>query len=234
MKRSVLVTGANRGLGLRLSEQLAASGHKVFVTSRNLAKVEAAIAGLVGDVTPLQLDITRQSDVYDVCDFLRKEGITLNVLVNNAGLNLEPTRLDPKPLNPFESPIETIKESMDVNFFGSYTVTRALFPFFDFEQRVDIINVSSGMGCLHEAGPGVPGYRIAKAAMNFMTVWLNAEFTGRNVFVNSACTGYMRTVLGGLDTGEPAEEALANLMWIIQKQPDIRGKFLRNCQVVPF
>jgi len=87
-QRIALVSGANRGLGLEVSRQLAAAGMTVLLGARNLAAGEKAAKALRregGDVTAVQLDVTAQADVDALAERIERDFGRLDVLVNNAG-----------------------------------------------------------------------------------------------------------------------------------------------------
>src|SRR5438105_1268439 len=95
MKRTVLVTGANRGIGLAIARQLSELGNSIFLGSRDLAAGEEAASSLTRrrlDVTPIRLDLTNAATIDAAVDEIHKSGQSVDVLVNNAGV------LQEKPL----------------------------------------------------------------------------------------------------------------------------------------
>src|SRR4051812_20505658 len=84
--RVALVTGANRGIGLEVSRQLADRGHKVILGSRDEAKGEAAASDLDGDVTVLQLDVADDESVGTAAAAIDERFGRLDILVNNAAI----------------------------------------------------------------------------------------------------------------------------------------------------
>src|SRR3954470_12096332 len=91
--RTALVTGGNRGIGLEICRQLAALGHRVILSARNLAKAEAAARRLdAGTIEPAQLDVTDTGSIRALAAELSSRGDHVDVLVNNAAVLLDEGR----------------------------------------------------------------------------------------------------------------------------------------------
>src|SRR3982074_3132741 len=86
--RVALVTGANRGIGLEVCRQLAALGHRVILTARDLSKAEAAAAslGVPGSIQPAQLEVTDPENIRTLAAQLAARGEDVDVIVNNAAI----------------------------------------------------------------------------------------------------------------------------------------------------
>src|SRR5687767_10765867 len=123
MKRTSLVTGANRGIGLAIARQLAQLGHSVLLGSRDQKSGEDAAATLRRDdldVTPIHLDLTDVSTIDATMDDIRKSDRAVDVLVNNAGV------LHEQPL--LELGDAQIAESIAVHVTSPIRLIRALVP----------------------------------------------------------------------------------------------------------
>lgn len=229
-KKTILITGAGRGIGFALSKILVESGHKVIMTARDISKIEK----ISGDVILLQMDVTKAEDIKKAVEEVKKIG-PLNVIVNNAGGRFDSG--DWQEVNiedPCISEPEEVMQTIDLNLMGPYRVIKYFFPLLDKKERADIINISSGMGGITEMGPGSPGYRLSKAGLNALTANLNATLISTQVFVNSFCPGWVRTELGGMEATLSPEEGVQGITWMIDEEPDIRGKFLRGQKVLKF
>lgn len=151
MKRTLLVTGGNRGIGLAIVRKLSTGGHAVLLGSRNLGAGERAVEHLRQDgldVTPLQVDFSDSTSIDDAANEIEKAGRSVDVLVNNAGV------LHEKPL--LELTNNEIAESIAVHLNGPIRLVRSLVPNMAARGYGRIVNVSSGWGSFAE-GMGVPG-----------------------------------------------------------------------------
>lgn len=233
MAKTIVITGANRGIGFEAAKQLAAGGHEVVLTGRNQAKVEAAAATLDGNVIPHVLDVTDEGSIERFANFIKKKELAIDVLINNAGSVFDKKEEQDGP-NPLTTRADALRKTLELNLVGAYLVIQHLFPCMTKNGRADIINISSGMGALKDMGTGWPAYRMSKAAMNAMTVWLSAELQGGNTKVNSLCPGWVRTELGGPNAHRTLEQGVQGILWIVNQEPDIHGKFIRDQRLIDF
>lgn len=219
--RIALVTGANKGLGLETSRQLAEQGIKVIMSSRNEArgKLSADTVRTKGfDVDYMQLDVTNTELIRNIASQIEKQFDKLDILVNNAGM-----------MHPDESlfthsaetiPTRALRATFDVNFFGLVELTQALLPLIKKSTAGRIVNVSSILGSLtihsdvHSDFSAVKpfAYDTSKTAVNQFTVHLAAALRNTPVKVNSAHPGWVRTDMGGdqapMDVTEGAKTAV--------------------------
>jgi NAD(P)-dependent dehydrogenase (short-subunit alcohol dehydrogenase family) len=190
-----LVTGANRGLGQHLAQELLRRGAaKVYAAARNPAQITSA------GVIPLALDIIDPQSVTAAA--AAAPDVTL--LINNAGNYNEATLLD--------GPIDDIRALMETHYFGTLSVTRAFAPLLVANAPAAILNVASVLSWLHPANTGA--YNAAKAALWAQTDSVREELAARDVTVTALHVGYMDTdMISGLnvDKNDPALIAAAAL-----------------------
>src|SRR5215467_12416944 len=191
--KTVLITGANKGIGREVARQLAAKDFHVFVGARNAKagrKAAEEIAKQGGTVRFLEIDV---ADIDSVTTAAREfSGIEdhLDVLVNNAGIIVDG---DDAIL---EISDDLVRKTLETNTLGPLRVTRAFAPLLRKSKAPRAINVSSGGGQLTGGADGwAPGYCISKTALNGVTVQLAAA--GPEFAVNSVCPGWVRTDMGG-------------------------------------
>ena len=134
-----VVTGANQGLGLETSRQLAKLGYAVVLTSRDRSRGERAARGLGGKVESHELDVTRKDSIASLASSLADKRFQIDALVNNAGGSFDGFNTD------------VARRTIDTNVYGALDVTDALRPLFADTAR--IVMVSSGMGELSCLGP---------------------------------------------------------------------------------
>ncbi|HZN63741.1 MAG TPA: SDR family NAD(P)-dependent oxidoreductase, partial [Tepidisphaeraceae bacterium] len=208
MKRTMLVTGANRGIGLAIARQLAELGHSVLLGSRDPSAGDAAAAPLRRrglDVAPVHLDLTAPATIDAAINHIPTSGRAVDTLVNNAGV------LHEQPL--LELTDAQIAESIAVHLTSPIRLIRSLVPGMVARGYGRIVNVSSGWGSFAE-GMGGPGdYGITKAALNALTVRLAKELPPA-VKVNAMCPGWVRTRMGGEGATRTPEEGADTAVWL--------------------
>lgn len=229
--RIAVVTGANRGLGLETCRQLADLGLTVILTSRDPHKGEAAAESLRGagrDVRYHPLDVTDPDSIQRLAGFIEREFGRLDVLVNNAGVFLDP--LDTSVLH---ADLDIVRRSMETNLYGPLLLCQALVPLM--QGRGRIVNLSSGMGQLSEMNGCCPGYRFSKTALNALTRSLADELRDTQIKINSLCPGWVRTDMGGANATRPVEEGADTIVWLATLPDDgPSGGFFRDRRPIPW
>jgi len=229
-ERVAIVTGANRGIGLEVTRQLADLGYTVVLGSRDLGKGEAAAKKLkVGDrVMARRLDVTEQSTIDRLRDEIATTFGSLHVLVNNAAIHYDTWE------NAVDADLRTVQEALDTNLFGAWRMCQAFIPLLRKSKRGRIVNVSSEAGSLASMGAGAPAYAVSKVALNALTRMLAAELRRDRILINSVCPGWVATDMGG-PGGRPVREGAASIVWAVEL-PDggPTGGFFRDGRPVPW
>src|SRR6266700_98494 len=150
--KTILVTGANRGIGQALAEEALNRGAK-----RVYAGTRVSLTHPDGRVTPLTLDVTSAAQIQEAAGTVS----SLDVLINNAGIALYDDLSDPAAL----------ERSLAVNLFGTYSVTRAFLPLLAHSGGA-VVNILSAYA--FAPLPLIPAYSISKAAAFSMTQSLRA------------------------------------------------------------
>jgi NAD(P)-dependent dehydrogenase (short-subunit alcohol dehydrogenase family) len=234
-----LVTGANRGIGLATVRQLARQGLRVILTSRNPGKGEAATEQLLNeglDVLYHVLDVTSDSQVAALGEFVHSRCGRLDVLVNNAGVYLDNRNPDdPNAGSVFHASLATLETTIKTNVYGPLLLAQEFVPLMKQHRYGRIVNVSSGMGQLAEMGGRWPAYRISKTALNALTRILAAEVSGHNILVNAVCPGWVQTDLGGPGAERTPEQATETIVWAATLPDDgPSGGFFRDRRPIPW
>jgi NAD(P)-dependent dehydrogenase (short-subunit alcohol dehydrogenase family) len=190
--KTVLVTGANRGIGQALvTEALSRGAARVYAGTRQ------PLAHPDGRVTPLSLDVTDAAQVQAAAESIH----SLDVLVNNAGIANYDDLSDRAAL----------EQHLAVNLFGTYGVTQAFLPLLS-SSRGAIVNNVSTMALA--PFPFTPAYAISKAAAFNLTQSLRALLAGRGVRVHAVLTGPTDTdMTRGFDIPKASPESVARAIF---------------------
>jgi NAD(P)-dependent dehydrogenase (short-subunit alcohol dehydrogenase family) len=223
--KTVLVTGANKGIGHEVARQLAAKEFHVFVGARNAKAGRKAAEGMAkqtGKATFLEIDVSDNESVTNAAREFSKIADHLDVLVNNAGIIVDG---DDAIL---EVSDDLLRKTLETNTLGPLRVTRAFTPLLRKSKAPRVINVSSGGGQLTGGADGwAPAYCISKTALNGVTVQLAAALP--KFAINSVCPGWVRTDMGGGNARRSVEEGADTIVWLASEAPqDLTGKFLRD------
>jgi NAD(P)-dependent dehydrogenase (short-subunit alcohol dehydrogenase family) len=212
MPKSVLITGANRGLGESLVNQFASEGWLVFAGQRALAPSSTPVRDVSDRVTLVGLDVLDDASVALAAKKVSERTRGLDVLINNAAVNPKP---DGAALG--ELDFDAIRLAYDVNALGPLRVTQAFVSLLERGDGPLVVNVSSEAGSLqHSWRDKGFGYCMSKAALNMQTTMLNLALNPKGINVLSLHPGWMRTDMGGPNAAlDPAESALGMYRVII-------------------
>ena len=98
-----------------------------------------------------------------------------------------------------------------------------------------IVNISSGLGQMHQMAEGSPAYRVSKAALNALTVTLAAELADSGILVNSMSPGWVRTDMGGASAPRSVEEGAETAVWLsLLPSSGPTGQFFRDRNPIPW
>ena len=229
--KTVLITGANKGIGHEVARQLAAKGFHVFLGARNAKagrKAAEEIAKKCGNATFLEIDVADNDSVTTAAREFSNIEDHLDVLVNNAGIIVEGDEAI------LEVSDDLFRNTLETNTLGALRVTRAFAPLLRKSKAPRVINVSSGGGQLTGGADGwAPAYCISKTALNGVTVQLSAALP--KFAVNSVCPGWVRTEMGGENASRSVEEGADTIVWLASEAPQaLTGKFLRDRREIPW
>ena len=208
--RTVLVTGATRGIGRAAVQALAAHGHTVLLGARDLQRGKAAAGEIPGEVHAVQIDVTDHDSIAAAADRISREYGRLDALVNNAGINVG--YLD----KPSKSHLEDFRSVYGTDVFGVVDVTLTMLPLLEGSAAPRIVNVSSFRGSLGSAerwvGPWSTAYGTAKSALNAITVHFARELGKRGFAVTTVSPGHVATDLTGGNAALTPEEGARTIV----------------------
>ncbi|MFC4244519.1 SDR family NAD(P)-dependent oxidoreductase [Gryllotalpicola reticulitermitis] len=212
-QRVALVTGATRGIGRAIARGLAAEGFTVLLGARSVESGRKAAEGLGGDVRPVLLDVTDQRQVDAAAALVEAEYGWLDVLVNNAGVNVQGRReLDHLP-KPSEEDVDDIRFVYETNVFGVVRMISSFLSLLHKSKAPRIVNVTSMRGSIGEEGAwvGQPSlsYSSSKTALNAITVHYAREFADTTLKINGAAPGHVATDFNGFRGTRTPDEGAA-------------------------
>lgn len=228
--KTVLITGANKGIGFETAHQLAKLGYYVYMGCRDKAKGLNAVAkfkalGLT-NVECIELDVTDIRSIKAAKETLESKTQHLDVLINNAGIAGE------QPQNFSTCEIDLLRNVFDTNFFGVIQTTQQFLGLLKKSKEPVIVNVSSELGSLtrYSSASRNPNWDIynayssSKTALNAFTVLLANELRDTNVKINSVCPGYTATDLNQFKGTQTAEQAAGILVKYVTLETIGTGK----------
>ena len=229
--KTVLVTGANKGIGREVARQLAAHGFHVFIGARNARAGQTAAQDLSkesGKTTFLEIDDSSDASVKTAAREFARQSDHLDVLVNNAGIVVDGDEGILKISD------DILRKTIETNTLGALRVTRAFEPLLSKSREPRVINVSSGGGQLTDGADGwAPAYCISKTALNGVTTQLAAALP--RFAINSVCPGWVRTDMGGANATRSVEQGADTIIWLATDAPqELTGKFLRDRKEIPW
>ncbi|HUZ58747.1 MAG TPA: SDR family oxidoreductase [Hanamia sp.] len=230
--KTVLITGANKGIGFETAKQLAQSGYFVYLGSRDKIKGLEAIKKLkalgFNNVDCIEIDVTNINTIKSARKELEGKIKQLDVLINNAGIG------GGQAQNLSTGEIENLRKVFETNFFGAVQTTQQFLGLLKKSNEPRIVNVSSGLGSLtiHSSTQNhnyaiYDTYSCSKTALNAFTVMLANELRDTNFKINSVTPGYTATDLNqhkGTQTVEQGAKAIVKYATVDKDGPT--GKFL--------
>lgn len=231
--KTVLITGANKGIGFETARQLLQKGFSVFIGSRNLENGLEAVKKLKAEglthTEAIQLDVTDNRSVQNAREEIGKKTDVLDILINNAGINGGSA-----PYTVLEATTNEYLDALKTNVIGVANVTQAFIDLLRNAPEPRIVNVSTSVGSLSlQSDPQWPAYNyakygvyaISKAALNIYTVQLAYELRNTNFKVNAVCPGLTKTDFTFFNGGEVSIAATRIIKYALTDKNGPTGKF---------
>lgn len=221
---TILITGANRGLGLEFARQYSEAGKRVIATCRNPGEASALdeLSERFAGLSVERLDLQSDEDIEGLSRSLVERSVELDLIISNAGVLLGEnfgawTR-------------QGFTDTLDVNVSGAALLAQTLAPILSGSGK--LVHLSSGLGSLEWAGEGMidaDSYSISKAALNMVTVRLASVFRGTSRCVVSMSPGWVATNIGGSGATLAVEQSVSKMIPAIEALT-VRdsGRFIDN------
>ena len=202
--KSILITGANRGIGLELIKESISKNFSVIGTFRNKQKSQELLKIKSNNVKLFEMDVVDEKSISNVSNNIRHP---LDYLICNAGINNGYGTLFDE-----DHSHEKMLEVLNVNVLGCILTIRNFSKHLNTNAK--IILISSIMGVQEHNGSNATIYRASKAAVNNVMVSISEEFKSKKITVSSFHPGWVRTDMGGpnatLSTKESASSLIKN------------------------
>lgn len=229
--KTIVVTGANRGIGLAITRSLLHQHHRVIAVVRSEAAAEKLKSKFASEKTTPDIvtgDLGCAGAIEAIAHQIGSLISSIDVLINNAGIIGSATVISATPL-------EEMEEVHRVNVMAPFQLTNALLPFLRKSADARIINMSSGMGALTDLDGSYGAYRMSKAGLNLLTLMQAGALMKEGIHVYSVCPGWVKTDMGGSAAPRTPEQGADTPVWLATCQPSqASGKFYRDRNIISF
>ena len=214
--KTILITGANRGIGLELVKESLANNFYVFATFRNKQNSEQLLQIKSNNIEFLEMDVIDEQSIINAS---KDTKYPIDYLVCNAGINNGFGTLFDK-----DHSHENMLDVLNVNVLGCILTIRNFSKYLNANAK--IILISSILGVQKHNGSNATIYRASKAAVNNVMVSVSEELKSKNITVSSFHPGWVRTDMGGSNATLSAKESATSLINSFENLTiDNTGKF---------
>lgn len=214
--KNILITGANRGLGLEFTKQYLSLGHRVIATCR-APKASTALGELkdrfADQLWIEQLDVCQQAHMDRVCSNLQGKIDQLHLLINNAGIGVW------NGLSSFDA--EAAMKVYQTNAIAPILMARTFLPLLEKQKRSLVVNMGSWLGSTGSRDLNKPGadydYGMSKTALNLATRQLAADLKQKKIVVVCQSPGWVQTDMGKDLADLTPQESVSNLITLLDR-----------------
>lgn len=211
---NILITGANRGIGLELVRQYLTRGERVFATARqpdSAIDLHTLKEAFPDQLTMVTLDVSDDDAIQQAAQTVREHIDSLDLLINNAGIN-------PPGQSQRFGAVESAQmlRVLHVNTVAPLMVIQAFYDLLKAAEQSIVVNVSSQMGAFDwKRGGGFYGYSPSKTALNMVTHLLGADLGGDGITAITVHPGWVQTDMGGANASLTVEESAGGMVQLI-------------------
>ncbi len=229
MTKTILITGANRGLGLEFTKQYASDGWQVLACCKDLntATELKALSEKFPNVKCYSVDVTNERSIFTLSESISSP---IDILLNNAGF-LEQDELG-------EISTDIMQKTFMINAVGALKMLEAFTPQVAKSERKLIASLSSSMGSISDnTSGGYYSYRASKAALNMLMKSAAIDLESKKIQVLLLHPGWVKTRMGGDGATLQAQESVKGMREVIAHYKPKPGEvqFIRyNGEIVPW
>jgi len=221
---NILITGANRGLGLALASEACERGHHVLAGVRSPGSsaegLQELLAKFPNQVTILPLDVTDENSVRYAAEQAESRVSRLDAVINSAAILLgRDQKLE-------QLDLEQVEQSFETNLFGPIIVLKHFLPLLRLGEQQCIINISSEAGSFTGAYGGDYSYALSKSALNMFSAQLRSELAPQGFVVHALHPGWIKTDMGGNQAPGDATVSAAGILNIIERKLNAEALFI--------
>lgn len=220
----LLVTGANRGLGLSIAQEAVSKGHTVLAGVRNLnhglEKLKQLKAEHADQIEFLQMDMINEDSISRAAAEVEKKSSSIDCIINNAAVLMGRDRqIDDIDLNELE-------QTFNINVFGAIRVIKHFLPLLYKGEGQSIINISSESGSITNAYGGDYSYSMSKTTLNMLSQQLHSHLKEKSIKVYAVHPGWMRTDMGGPQASTDPNVTAKGIVDIMERKPEVTGPYV--------
>lgn len=223
--KTVLITGASKGIGFETARLYGKENFRVIISGRDADKLDKARDVLVNEgitADALLMDVSNVLSMGEAAAKLKMLGTKIDVLINNAGILFKE---DQSLLSDDE---KLMQEILETNAYGPLRVCKHFLSLMNQPGRIIMIS-SSGGSMSQEVGGWSPAYCTSKTLLNAITRQLAHELGDKNISVNAVDPGWVRSDMGGKNAPRSLEQGAATQLWLGTQAPQkLTGKFFRD------
>lgn len=229
--KTIVVTGAARGIGKAITEALLKQEHTVigvFRTKESATQLRQAVSNSSGKLISVFGDLRKPAELLAIAKQISEQTSALDALINNAGIIGSSTSIA-------ATTIEEMQEVHQVNVMAPFQLTNLLLPLLRKSTDARIIHLSSGMGALSDLNGSYGAYRMPKASLNMLTMMQAGALQHEQISVYSACPGWVKTDMGGASAPRTPEQGADTPVWLATTdKPQPTGKFYRDRKIISY
>ncbi|TDQ37208.1 SDR family oxidoreductase [Aureibacillus halotolerans] len=212
MTQHVVITGANRGLGLEFVRYYLAKGATVYACARSESDALLQLAS--PQLHVISLDVANDASVEKAFEEIAKLTSSLDIVINNAAARF------PETVNSLEDvDFDVVQKAYNINSIGPLRVAKASVPLLEKGNTKVLTNISSEAGSIGTSGRGTEfDYCMSKAALNMQSVLLQNAVRGQGIRVLAIDPGWMHTDMGGAKAPKSPVDTAEKIGQIIEQR----------------